>query len=191
VSYRNIEGTAKQRAAVLELLDQWSRCAKCAISGYAKHRVQFRGHLPARIVVVGEAPGKTEDVVGVPFVGRAGKLLDAWLADVGCKLAILNLVACRPTSALGGENRQPTIQEQGTCFFWFRSLLQLAAPRAVILLGKSAREHEEYFRPYGALPVLRVPHPAYILRLGGVKPEQFEEVKTRIEAFAREHGGGA
>jgi DNA polymerase len=191
VNQRKIEGTKKQQAAVIDLLDMWSRCNKCAISGYAKTRVQFRGHLPARIIVVGEAPGKTEDVVGLPFIGRAGKLLDAWLANVACPVAVFNLVACRPTSSLGGDNRPPSDAEQQQCFSWFRSLFLLAAPRAVILLGKTASQHEELFRPYDALPVLRVPHPAFIQRLGGVTTFQFGEIKTRIEAFAREHGGGA
>ncbi len=90
----------------------------------------------ARLLLLGEAPGATEDVTGLPFVGRSGQLLDALLAEVGvarAEVAVLNTVQCRPPG-----NRPPSRTESATCRPWAERALELASPAVVVSLGLSA-----------------------------------------------------
>ncbi|MDQ3610425.1 MAG: uracil-DNA glycosylase [Actinomycetota bacterium] len=96
------------------------------------------GVVPAgsRLLLLGEAPGASEDVAGLPFVGRSGQLLDVLLAEVGvarAHVAVLNTVQCRPPG-----NRPPTRAESATCRPWAERQLELAAPSVVVSLGLSA-----------------------------------------------------
>lgn len=96
------------------------------------------GQLPpgARLLVMGEAPGASEDESGRPFVGRSGQLLDALLGEVGLPrehVAVLNTVKCRPPG-----NRLPTRVESAACRPWATRQLELAAPAVVVALGLSA-----------------------------------------------------
>ncbi|MBW3640046.1 MAG: uracil-DNA glycosylase [Actinobacteria bacterium] len=96
------------------------------------------GVVPAgsRLLLLGEAPGASEDVAGLPFVGRSGQLLDLLLAEVGvarAHVAVLNTVQCRPPG-----NRPPARAESATCRPWAERQLELAAPSVVVSLGLSA-----------------------------------------------------
>jgi DNA polymerase len=96
------------------------------------------GSVPAdaRLVLMGEAPGATEDETGVPFVGRSGQLLDRLLAEVGLSrttVAVLNTVKCRPPG-----NRPPASLESRRCRGWTQRQLQLLSPSLVVALGLSA-----------------------------------------------------
>jgi DNA polymerase len=99
------------------------------------------GELPqggARLVLLGEAPGAQEDASGVPFVGRAGQLLDVLLADAGLdrrEVGVMNVLKCRPPG-----NRKPSRTELATCAPWLDRQLALAAPRLVVTLGGTAAE---------------------------------------------------
>ncbi|MCA1710924.1 MAG: uracil-DNA glycosylase [Actinobacteria bacterium] len=90
----------------------------------------------ARLLLMGEAPGATEDETGRPFVGRSGQLLDRLLADVGLdrsRVAVLNTAKCRPPG-----NRPPTRLESGRCRGWTERQLDLLQPSVVVPLGLSA-----------------------------------------------------
>ena len=90
----------------------------------------------ARVLLVGEAPGRSEDEGGLPFIGRSGQLLDSLLAEVGLEradLAVLNTVKCRPPG-----NRPPTRAESATCRGWTERQLALARPDVMVALGLSA-----------------------------------------------------
>ena len=128
----------------------------------------------ARLLVLGEAPGATEDETGEPFVGRSGRLLDELLADVGlarADVAVLNTLKCRPPG-----NRPPTRTESATCRPWTERQLALADPAVGVALGLSAtrwllgptslaaargRVHE-----VGGRKVLATYHPSAALRFG-------------------------
>ncbi|MGI8534977.1 MAG: uracil-DNA glycosylase [Mycobacteriales bacterium] len=128
----------------------------------------------ARLLLLGEAPGASEDRTGEPFVGRSGQLLDELLAEAGtarAAVAVLYTVQCRP---LG--NRPPTRTESATCRPWTDRQLELAAPRVVVALGLSATR---WFlgptsltavrgRPHavGGYRVLPTYHPSAALRWG-------------------------
>ena len=134
------------------------------------------GEVPAgaRLLVMGEAPGASEDQTGRPFVGRSGQLLDELLAEVGLdrnSVAVLNTAKCRPPA-----NRPPTRAESAACRPWAERQLALARPAVVVALGLSAtrwflgptslaavrgRVHD-----HPLSPVLPTYHPSAALRWG-------------------------
>ena len=114
-------------------------CVACPELAAARQHVVV-GDLPAsgrpRLVLVGEAPGATEDETGRPFVGRSGALLDLLLAEAGlfrADAAVLNIVKCRPPG-----NRSPKAFEVARCSGWLRRQLELLDPPVVVALGLSA-----------------------------------------------------
>ena len=151
----------------------------------ARHTVLTDGNPASRILLVGEAPGREEDLQGKPFVGRAGQLLDRMLAAIGLSRAaedparsvlITNVLFWRPPG-----NRKPTEAELGFCAPWFARLLALVQPRVIVTLGGTPTQrlaataqgimrlrgkwmqctHEGLTKPVPLLPML---HPAYLLR---------------------------
>jgi uracil-DNA glycosylase len=114
-------------------------CVACPELAATRQHVVV-GDVPAtgrpRFVLVGEAPGATEDETGRPFVGRSGALLDQLLAQAGlsrAEAAVLNIVKCRPPG-----NRTPKAPEVARCSGWLRRQLDLLDPPAVVALGLSA-----------------------------------------------------
>jgi uracil-DNA glycosylase family 4 len=91
---------------------------------------------PARLLLVGEAPGAQEDVAGRPFVGKAGMLLNQLLTEAGLdreSMAVANVLKCRPP-----DNRAPTRAEAGRCRGWLDRQVELVAPELVVTLGGTA-----------------------------------------------------
>jgi DNA polymerase len=121
------------------LADVARSCVACPDLAAVRQRVVV-GDLPAsgrpRFVLVGEAPGATEDETGRPFVGRSGALLDQLLAEAGLarsEAAVLNIVKCRPPA-----NRTPKAPEVARCSGWLRRQLELLDPPVVVALGLSS-----------------------------------------------------
>jgi DNA polymerase len=121
------------------LADVARACVACPELAAARQHVVV-GDLPAsgrpRFVLVGEAPGATEDETGRPFVGRSGALLDQLLAEAGLarsEAAVLNIVKCRPPA-----NRTPKAPEVARCSGWLRRQLELLDPPVVVALGLSS-----------------------------------------------------
>ena len=156
----------------------------------ARHTVLTDGNPASGILLVGEAPGREEDLKGRPFVGRAGQLLDRMLAAIGlsrtaedpaASVLITNVLFWRPPG-----NRKPTEAELGFCAPWFARLLALVKPRVIVTLGGTPTQrlaatgqgimrlrgrwmqcaHEGLAEPVPLLPML---HPAYLLRTPGHK----------------------
>jgi uracil-DNA glycosylase len=108
----------------------------CALRVTAKQLVFADGNPQARVMFVGEAPGREEDLEGLPFVGRSGKLLDRMLAAIGLNRTtayIANIVPWRPPG-----NRTPTPQESQICLPFIRRQIELANPDVLVCLGKPA-----------------------------------------------------
>ena len=151
----------------------------------ARNTVLTDGNPASRVLLVGEAPGREEDLQGKPFVGRAGQLLDRMLDAIGlsrhaedpeASVLITNVVFWRPPG-----NRKPTEAELGFCAPWFARLLALVKPRVIVTLGGTPTQrlaataqgimrlrgkwmqcaHEGLAEPVPLLPML---HPAYLLR---------------------------
>lgn len=111
-------------------------CHRCTLSE-ARTRIVFgSGSSHARVLIIGEAPGKNEDLTGVPFVGAAGKFLDELLAAAGLardEVFIANVVKCRPPS-----NRNPRPLEIETCVPFLKEQLRVISPEIVVTLGNFA-----------------------------------------------------
>jgi uracil-DNA glycosylase family 4 len=115
------------------------QCTACAELAATRTKVVPGVRPPgARLLLVGEAPGATEDATGLPFAGRAGQLLDTLLAQAGLErsqLAVVNVLKCRPPG-----NRKPSRVEVGRCRPWLERQLAVADPAMVVTLGGTAAE---------------------------------------------------
>jgi uracil-DNA glycosylase len=149
----------------------------CGLKRTAKNLCFSRGNPQAPLMLIGEAPGRDEDLQGKPFVGRAGQLLDRMLASIGLSeehCYITNTVYWRPPG-----NRTPTPQEVAACAPYLARQIELVGPRFLLLLGGAAAKHilnvsDGIMRLRGKwlryqmgsteLPTLATLHPAYLLR---------------------------
>ncbi len=175
-------------------------CTGCALHAGRRQTVFGVGNPNADWMFVGEAPGEEEDRRGEPFVGRAGKLLDAMLRAMELDrtmVYIANIVKCRPPG-----NRNPGPEEAAACIPYLRRQIELIEPRLIVALGAVAAQRLlETNRPVGALrgllhrpahwacPLLVTYHPAYLLRSPGQKRRAWEDLQLamrEMEALRRE-----
>jgi len=122
----------------LEIIYEIRNCKKCRLHENRINTVPGEGPLTAKVVLIGEAPGRKEDEVGSPFVGPAGRLLNTLLENSGLKreeVFITNIVKCRPPG-----NRKPRRDEISQCLGYLGRQLRLIKPRVLILLGNTAAE---------------------------------------------------
>jgi DNA polymerase len=169
---------AARSAATLEALRATlDRFNGCGLKATAKSLCFYRGAPTARLMLIGEAPGRDEDLEGKPFVGRAGKLLDKMLAAIGLGEAdvhITNIVYWRPPG-----NRTPTPQEAQVCRPFLERQIELVGPQFIALLGGAAAKHileatDGIMRLRGrwrqieiggaSFKAIATLHPAYLLR---------------------------
>lgn len=165
----------------------------------ATNTVFADGNPESRILFVGEAPGRDEDRMGLPFVGRAGKLLDQMMAAIGLDRTsayIINVLPWRPP-----DNRNPEATEVAQCIPFLRRHIELAAPEILILLGAVSVRHVlglaegimkyrgrwmEYRVGAKMIPVMPTLHPAYLLRQPAHKKlawRDLQAVADRIETL--------
>lgn len=127
------------KKSCLEIVRQkCESCMGCALAKTRNNVVFGDGNAStARVVLIGEAPGEMEDEFGRPFVGKAGQLLDEFLAEAGISrnddLYIINTVKCRPP-----ENRVPTDEEKNACRKFLNAQIDIIKPKAIILCGATA-----------------------------------------------------
>jgi uracil-DNA glycosylase len=149
----------------------------CALKRGATNTVFADGNPGSRIMFIGEAPGRDEDRIGLPFVGRAGKLLDKMMAAIHLDRTnayITNVINWRPP-----DNREPSPEEAAMCLPFLRRHIELVNPGIIILLGAVAARHVmgfsegimklrgrwlEYRVADETVPVMPTLHPAYLLR---------------------------
>jgi DNA polymerase len=167
--------------------------------GAARQAVFYRGREDAPVVVIGEGPGAEEDAQGLPFVGRAGQLLDRMLAAAGLsdRVLITNTVFWRPPG-----NRTPNPQEQAVCAPFLERTIALVKPKALLLVGGASakallRKDEgilslrgrwfEWRSADGALelPALPTLHPAFLLRQPAAKKRAWADLLTLVERLDR------
>jgi uracil-DNA glycosylase family 4 len=125
--------TARNAASLEELRELLTRFEGCALRTTAKQLVFADGNPQARVMFVGEAPGRDEDIAGLPFVGRSGKLLDLMIAAIGLDRTsayIANVIPWRPPG-----NRTPTPQETQICLPFTLRQIELASPDILVCLG--------------------------------------------------------
>ena len=178
-----------------QLTSECMQCRACALADTRTNLVFGVGAQNAEILLVGEGPGQTEDEQGIPFVGRAGQLLDDMLEiiDLSRKsnVYIANIVKCRPP-----QNRDPLNTEQEACIGYLRNQVALIRPKIIVCLGRIAamkvikedfkitKEHGQWFERNG-VHMMAMFHPAAILRDPRRRPEAFEDLK-KLEKKIRE-----
>lgn len=112
-------------------------CTKCELSATRSHTVFERGNREASLCIVGEAPGADEDASGLPFVGKAGQLLDRMIAAMGLDrerdVYVCNVIKCRPPA-----NRKPSPAEMATCLPYAREQLAAVKPKVILAMGNTA-----------------------------------------------------
>ncbi|NMP24198.1 uracil-DNA glycosylase [Sulfobacillus harzensis] len=117
-------------------------CTRCALHASRTHVVVGRGAPDAKVMFLGEAPGRQEDKLGLGFQGAAGRMFDAILGYSGLsreKIWLANAVRCRP-SIEGRRNRAPTAEEISACRHWLERDLSQVRPEVVVTLGRIAYE---------------------------------------------------
>ncbi len=123
---------------ILNKIDDVLHCQRCDLKLSRTHVVVGSGPLDAKIMLIGEAPGKNEDKKGMPFVGSAGRILDDLLKEGGIDrkdVYITNVVKCRPP-----ENRAPLDYEMAACHPYLQKQMEVISPKAIVLLGRTAAE---------------------------------------------------
>jgi uracil-DNA glycosylase family 4 len=175
--------TAVAKAVRLpQLADEVSTCTRCGLASSRTQTVFSRGSPEAKVCFVGEAPGADEDAQGLPFVGRAGQLLDRMIGAMGLSperdVYVCNIIKCRPPG-----NRRPEPDEIATCIPYLHEQLALVQPRVIVALGNTAvaalidtklgitklRGQWKLYR--GQTLVMPTYHPSYLLR---PSPQQIE-----------------
>ena len=126
-------------SSLKELSKECIECVSCSLSKTRTNVVVGKGNEKANLVIIGEGPGEQEDKSGLPFVGRAGKMLDTALAAVNIDplkdCYITNIVKCRPPN-----NRKPTASESDACMPWLNKQIDLLSPKIIVLAGSTATE---------------------------------------------------
>jgi len=126
-------------SSLKELSKECIECVSCSLSKTRTNVVVGKGNEKANLVIIGEGPGEQEDKSGLPFVGRAGKMLDTALAAVNIDpledCYITNIVKCRPPN-----NRKPTASESNACMPWLNKQIELLSPKIIVLAGSTATE---------------------------------------------------
>lgn len=166
-------------------------CTSCGLCATRTQTVFADGDGRARVMFVGEAPGADEDASGVPFVGRAGKLLSD-IIEKGMGLPrtqvyIANVLKCRPP-----ENRDPTPAEKRVCTPWLDRQIELVNPQVLIPLGRHAANHvlgtdlpmgrlRGQVHELGGRKVVPTFHPAFLLRSPGMKKECWADIQLAME----------
>ncbi len=167
-------------------------CNICEISKKRKHLVVGRGDMPADVLFLGEAPGKSEDVMGVPFIGPSGELLNDMIAEAANNLGIsvpsfyiTNTVLCRPfvldeQSDDYKANREPSPVEIFNCAPNVLKIIDAVQPKVTIFVGKVAEaNYAEELKNN-----VRIFHPSYLLRHGGkTSPYYMTDIRLIERAF--------
>ena len=169
-------------------------CQGCALAQTRTNVVFGDGATDAKILLVGEGPGQHEDEQGVPFVGKAGMLLDDMLEIIGLdrtKVYIANIVKCRPPG-----NRDPLNVEQDACIGFLRRQTALLRPKILICLGRIAamrlidgkfritRDHGRWYDVDG-MRMMAIYHPSALLRDPSRRPETFDDLKELQREIGR------
>jgi uracil-DNA glycosylase len=194
------ESIANDRHHHLDWDSLQTAVAGCRLCGLCKTRTKTVfgvGNRQADLLIIGEAPGANEDLQGEPFVGRAGKLLDAMLQAIGLdrqKVYIANILKCRPPN-----NRDPSPEEVATCTPYLERQLALLQPKLIMAVGRIAAHFLlESTKTLGTLrgqihhygkdntPLIVTYHPAYLLRSPREKAKAYEDL-LKVSAWLASH----
>lgn len=181
--------------SLLRVREDLGECTRCKLHR-ARHTIVFGdGNPKAELVFVGEGPGADEDAQGLPFVGRAGKLLTQMIEAMGLRrkdVYICNVVKCRPPG-----NRQPEEDEVSTCSPFLMRQIDVIAPKVVVCLGAVAAktllqtnrgisQFRGEWLEYRGRKLLATYHPAYLLRNPAAKSEVWKDLQKVMAVLGLE-----
>ncbi|MEM7433542.1 MAG: uracil-DNA glycosylase [Myxococcota bacterium] len=191
---REAPSGADRQERLLTLAAEATTCTRCELHRQRKQTVFSRGNPDTDLVFVGEGPGYHEDQQGLPFVGRAGQLLDRMIAAMGYDrdgVYICNVVKCRPP-----DNRTPLPTEATACAHFLVPQLETVAPQVIVALGRCAAENLRCVPPSGkwrgiwgewrGVPVMPTYHPAFLLRSPQFKKPVWEDLKAVLRRLGRD-----
>lgn len=183
----SIPAPEKSGITLEELNAKILRCTRCGLARTRNNVVPGMGVMNPQVMVIGEGPGHDEDMQGLPFVGKAGLLLDKMLnaiqLDRKTNCYIANVVKCRPP-----ENRNPFPDEQSACFSFLEAQIHILKPKMILCMGKISIEklmnqsisinasHGQFFE-YNGIPVMPTYHPSALLRNEQLKRPAWEDLK--------------
>ena len=180
---------------ILEMAEKASVCPACDLSETRTKVVFGDGSADSPLMLIGEGPGQNEDATGLPFVGRAGTLLDECLREAGMlrkHIYLTNVVKCRATLEEAGriKNRPPRADEVGACVpLWLEQQIAVIQPLVILCLGapaanavihknfKMTQERGQWFESKYVRHAMAALHPAYILRQEG---EAYDQAKQHL-----------
>jgi uracil-DNA glycosylase family 4 len=186
--FANPEGAPEDASAIQDLMEKyrgfchkWEQGCGAVECGRAHMVVFYFGDLPCDVLLIGEAPGKSEDALGGPFQGPAGRLLQGMVARAVravrrplIRVGYTNIVGCIPRDESGRKINEPSDDQVISCQPRLLETITLASPRLVVLVGRQAEDWVDFGPPYhGYRHALRLPaevahvsvmHPAAILR---------------------------
>jgi DNA polymerase len=188
---------AFQTKSLEELRAAIGDCRRCKLWPGRTHLVFGVGNPKAKLMFIGEGPGRDEDLQGVPFVGRAGQLLtDIITKGMGLRreeVYIANVVKCRPP-----ENRNPESDEVTSCEPFLKKQIDLVRPKIIVALGKFAVQTllqskapitklRGQWHSYHGIKLMPTFHPAYLLRNPADKKLVWEDIKKVIQELRDEN----
>lgn len=177
--------------ALAELRNEIGDCTRCKLSEGRTNIVFGDGNASARIMFIGEGPGREEDLQGLPFVGDAGTLLTRLIEKMGLsrpEVYIANIVKCRPPM-----NRDPEDDEVATCRQFVERQIEIIRPEVIVTLGRVALQAlmnnpklkitaaRGHFIEYAGIPLMPTFHPAYLLRNPGDKWKTWADAQKVME----------
>jgi uracil-DNA glycosylase family 4 len=182
-----------------ELASEVAGCTRCALATTRTQTVFSRGNPDAQLCFVGEAPGADEDAQGLPFVGRAGQLLDRMIGAMGLSpekdVYVCNILKCRPPG-----NRRPEPEEIAACIPYLHEQLALVRPRVIVAMGNTAvaalldtklgitRVRGQWKLYRGRTLVMPTYHPSYLLRPSPQQAEAKRQAWEDLQLVMRELG---
>lgn len=173
-----------------EIENEVKKCTKCKLCTTRKNTVFGQGNINADIMFIGEGPGADEDEQGLPFVGKAGKLMEQAFIGIGIKredIYIANIVKCRPP-----QNRTPEYDEINCCIDYLKNQIKIIKPKIIVLLGNTALKSvfgEEYsitktrgkWLEKRGIKYMPTYHPAALLRDESKKIDFWNDLKQIIQ----------
>ncbi|MDO7787933.1 uracil-DNA glycosylase [Desulforamulus aquiferis] len=178
-----------------QLASDMQNCNRCTLSEGRNKLVFGNGNPQAKLMLIGEGPGKDEDEQGMPFVGRAGQLLDKILAAIDLsreQVFIGNVVKCRPPN-----NRVPTKLEVAACLPYLYRQIELIQPKIIVLLGSTALQNligpearitkmrGQWLETQSGILIMPTFHPAAVLRDPNKRRPVWEDFQKVQEEYLR------
>lgn len=204
------EPAAVDKVAAIDVLSTSAQtCTRCGLSNGRSNVVFGVGNVQSPLMLVGEGPGVNEDMSGVPFVGRAGQLLDECLREAGMlrkHVYITNILKCRACEQIDGriQNRPPTSEELDACVpSWLHKQIAIIRPLVIVCVGGPAAntliksgfrimsDRGRWFESKHARYITAVLHPAFILRQDGDDYHRYRQVLVDDFIEAREKAKAA